>query len=480
MFSVINQRRQQTAAWRLSVGTTLAFALGTAAAFIIIYAFVADSIRARTDAWLSGEAEVLADVAMNTSRDSLYSRIVAEAAELATREVPEDEAEKGQPSRSVFFLQLTAVSGVDDVNGPLWIGPGSKEAFLKAVEQVHFVPGVPQSIPVEGFGQPFRVVTNRPSQGGVIYLGLSDRGARDLLEKLTQRFLIVWAGMVVLGFVIAYASARGTLRRVERITETVAHIGSDDLASRLPDAGRSDEIARLSRTFNQMLDRIQASVNQLRTVTDAVAHDLKSPVTSIRGRLELALSGDERSDWREPVADAVEALDRMAQFLNTTLDLSEAAGGALRMNRTRLDLTLLLGQLVALYQPALADHQHELQTEFSGSIEIDGDASLMRRMIGNLLDNELTHLPAGCHISIRLTVQDGFAQLTIEDNGPGFSPELRERAFERFSKGKLSPGHGLGLAFVDAVAKAHGGSAEIADRPTGGAIITVSLPRVVS
>jgi signal transduction histidine kinase len=100
------------------------------------------------------------------------------------------------------------------------------------------------------------------------------------------------------------------------------------------------------------------------------------------------------------------------------LDLSEAAGGALRMNRTRLDLSSLLDQLVALYQPALADHQHEVHTQFDQSIEIDGDASLMRRMVGNLLDNELTHLPAECHIYIRLTVQNGFAELKIEDNGP--------------------------------------------------------------
>jgi signal transduction histidine kinase len=376
----------------------------------------------------------------------------------------------------VFFL-LTSQNPVSgSTKSPLWVGPGSQDLFVRAFEKIGFTPGTPQSIRVDGFSDSFRVVTSRPENGAVVYLGVSDRAARDLLEKLTQRFVLVWSGMFLLGFLIAYTSARRTLNRVEEITETVAHIGTNDLASRLPDGKHSDEISRLSQTFNQMLDRIQASVNQLRTVTDAVAHDLKSPVTSIRGRLEVALSGDDTTDWREPVAEAVEALDRMGQFLNTTLDLSEAAGGALRMNRSRLDLSALLRQMIGLYQPALAERQHELESHCDPSVEIDGDVSLIRRMVGNLLDNELTHLPGGCRIKIRLTAQNGFADLQIEDNGPGFPPELRERAFERFTKGEHSPGHGLGLAFVDAVVRAHGGTVRIGYRRNGGAVIALSLP----
>jgi signal transduction histidine kinase len=472
MFSGTTKHPQRTAAWRLSIGTTLAFALGTAVAFVIIYIPVADSIRQRTDAWLSGEADVLADIAMNTPQDNLYDRIVAEAAELATREVPEEDDEnRGREPRSVFFLQTSA-----DTKSPLWVGPGSKELFLQAIEQTRLTPGIPQSIRVDGFPNSFRVVTSRPERGGVIYLGLSDRSAQLLLAKLTRRFVLVWVGMVLLGFIIAYTSARRTLRRVEQITETVARLGTDDLASRLPDATHSDEISRLSRTFNQMLDRIQASVNQLRTVTDSVAHDLKSPVTSIRGRLEVALSNDDNSSWREPVAEAVESLDRMAQLLNTTLDLSEAAGGALQMNRSRIDLSALLHQLADLYLPALAERHQELRMLCDEHIAIDGDVSLMSRVVGNLLDNELTHLPAGCHIELRLSTREGRASLQIRDNGPGFPPDLRHRAFERFVKGGHSPGHGLGLAFVDAVVRAHGGTATISDRPNGGAIITLLLP----
>ena len=133
----------------------------------------------------------------------------------------------------------------------------------------------------------------------------------------------------------------------------MARIGSRDLGERVPEAGQSDEIARLASTFNHMLDRIQASVNQLRTVTGAVAHDLKSPVTSIRGTLEVALSDGESGAWREPVAEAIEGLDRLSQLLNTTLDLAEAEAGALRLSRERVDISRTLRQIIDLYEPAI-------------------------------------------------------------------------------------------------------------------------------
>jgi signal transduction histidine kinase len=470
MFSKALRTPLNTAAWRLSIWTTLAFSIGTALAFLTIYIVVENSVRQRTDAWLSGEAAVLSNVSMNTPQDSLYGRILEEVAELATREIVGDDDGKGQNLKSVFFVQTM------DNQPVLWIGPEPKEVFLDAIGRAHLMPGVPQSIYVNNSATPFRVVASGREHGGIIYLGLVDHAAIELLDRLTNRFLMVWIAMVALGFVIAYMSAHRMLSRIERISETVARIGTDDLGKRLPESERSDEISRLSSTFNHMLDRIQASVNQVRTVTDAVAHDLKSPVTWIRGRLEVALSNSDDSSWREPVAEAIEGLDRMAQLLNTTLDLAEAAGGALHLDRTRMDMSALVRQLADLYQPALAEHHHELEIDLAEDIAFDGDISLMNRVVGNLLDNELKHLPDGCRIRIQLTSVGEFAELRIEDNGPGFSPELRQRAFDRFVKGKQSPGRGLGLAFVDAVVRAHGGEVHISDREGGGAVIALSLP----
>ena len=460
-----------TAAWRISIWTTLAFALGTAVAFSIVYYLVAQGIRERSDTWLTGEAEVLAQVSADTPSDRLYKRVVREVAELATQEVPDERNARGERLNSVFFL----VTDPSNSESLLWVGPSSNDVFLNAIQQAKLVPGAPKSIAVEGWSQTFRVVV-KVQKGKTVYLGLSDRGAKHVLHILARRFLMIWGGMFLLGFVISFWSARRTLLRVERITETVARINTEDFGERLPEPGNSDEISRLAKTFNRMLDRLQSSVNQLRTVTGGIAHDLKSPVTLIRGTLESALCHEGNEKWRDSVGEAVEDLDRLLQLLNTTLDLAEAEAGALHMERGPVDLSDVVRQLVDIYQPAMAERHHEVTSDLEAHVVVDADLPLMNRVVSNLLENELTHLPSGCRVTIRLHAHGGSAELVIEDNGPGFPPEIGSRAFERFVKGKHSPGHGLGLAFVDAVVQAHGGVAGISDRAGGGAVITLSLP----
>src|SRR6202140_317151 len=332
-----------TAAWRISIWTTLAFAVGTAVAFFIVYGFVAKGVREHIDAWLSGEAEVLARVSADTPRDNVYDRIVEEVAELATQEVPKELNSRGQQLNSVFFLQVNPNN-----SDPLWVGGVSKERFVEAIRNSNLMPGVPQSIQVAGEKAPYRVVLRDQSLGSRVYLGISDRGARHTLHQLTRRFFAVWAGVALFGFLISYVSARRTLARIERITETASHIGSEDMSERLPEPANSDEISRLARTFNLMLDRIQSSVTQLRAVTDAVAHDLKSPVTSIRGTLETALLQNDEDKLRDSIGQAIEGLDGVSQVLNTTLDLAEAEAGALKLDPAPIDLSGAAMQLMTL------------------------------------------------------------------------------------------------------------------------------------
>lgn len=444
-------------------------------AFSILYWLAAKGIRARSDAWLSGEAEVLAQVSAGTPRDHLYNRIVGEVAELATRELPDERNARGQKRSSVFFLE----EDPNSKESPLWVGPSANEAFLSAIRKATLVPGVPQSLGVEGWPTTFRVVA-RQEHGRNLYLGLSSSGDMHLLHTLTRRFLLLWGGTVLMGFVISYVSAHRTLSRVERISETVGRIGSEDLGERLPEPTNSDEISRLAKTFNRMLDRIQSSVTELRLVTDAVAHDTKSPVTSIRGKLESVLSSEPNEQWRDSICEAIEGLDRLSNMLNTTLDVAEAQAGALRLNRKAMDLSAVVRQLVDLYQPALAERHHDVRSELEEGVAVAADEGLLHRVVCNLLENELAHLPPGCKIGIRLNSRAEWAQLEIQDNGPGFPPDISGRALERFVKGKHSPGHGLGLAFVKAIVQAHGGSVRISDRPAGGAVIAVSLPMCLS
>src|SRR5262249_33049421 len=147
-------------------------------------------------------------------------------------------------------------------------------------------------------------------------------------------------------FFITWLAASRTLARVDQISDTVAGMGSDDLSSRLAEGPHPDEITRLSQTFNRLFDRIQTSVQQMRILTDSVTHDLKRPVTPIRGSLEVALSSDSQGHWREPVAEAIEGLDRLSELLNTTLDVAEADAGALQLRKEPVDLSEMVGLLV--------------------------------------------------------------------------------------------------------------------------------------
>jgi len=468
MFSKKHKSQGASAAWRIAMWPTAAFAVGSALAFVIMYFLIAHDIQKRSDAWLSGEAETLNDVSGNTTRDELYDRLVGEVAELASREVADEG--NGEHPTSVFFLETTP--GEID---PIWVGPGPKEPFLGALKGAELVPGIPASVQVEGWKKAFRVVYKKGGDGGELYLGFADISGAHMLDRLTERCFLVWAITVALGFFITWLAAFRTLARVDQISDTVSRMGSDDLSSRVPEGKHPDEITRLSQTFNRMLDRIHTSVHQMRILTDSVAHDLKSPVTSIRGSLEVALSSGAKGQWRERVAESIEGLDRLSELLNTTLDVAEADAGALQLRKETIDLSELVSRLVDLYHPAIAEHCHEVVTDLQPSM-VEVDTALLHRTIANLLDNEINHLPQGCRITISVHPNNGDAELMIADNGPGFPEDLRERAFERFVKGEHSTGHGLGLAFVGAAIQAHGGEAELREREGGGAKILLRIP----
>jgi signal transduction histidine kinase len=282
--------------------------------------------------------------------------------------------------------------------------------------------------------------------------------------------------MVAFGFIVTLLGLRGMLKRVDAITGAAASIRSDDLSTRVPAGRQQDEVARLARTFNNMLDRISSSVGQLRTLTDSVAHDLKSPITSVRASLEIALSLDDREQSAELVARAIEHLDRLSEVITTSLDVAEADGGALRLHRQTVDLSELVNRVAELYAPAFADHQQRLTVSATKPVQVSADVSLFNRMLSNLMENELRYAGAGAQVFVQVTAGERLASITVEDNGPGFAADLLPRVLQRFVKGSDSEGHGLGLAFVNAVAVAHGGRAVARNRRTAGAAIVVEIP----
>jgi signal transduction histidine kinase len=466
-----------SAAWRISLWATLAFAIGTMLVFTMLHRFVANDIQRRSDAWLSGEVEVLGDVAVRTPKDRLYGRVVREVAELASKEVPNKLRSDGNENDldendSVFFLQAG-----DDETLKLWVGAGDGTANLAAIHARKFISDVPYDLNVKGFHHPFRVASVRLEDGSHIYLGLSERDELRVLKSLRLRFLCLWLLIVLFGSAIVFYVTRRMLGHVREITEAASRIGQSDLSSRVPTNKRNDEVGHLALTLNRMLDRIESSMHQLHTITESLAHDLRSPLTAIRGKLEIVLSGDLKVEQSEPIVSAIDELDRLTEFLNTSLDVAEAKADALRLSRTEVDLDELIRVMIALYEPCMSEKGLRVHVRSAGPVTVLADAALLHRVIANLLDNELNHLPASCTVSIRLGASENTATLIVEDDGPGFASEIGLRMFEQRVKGRDSKGHGLGLAFVEAVVRAHGGSVMASNRPEGGAVLSITWPR---
>src|SRR5579875_3133611 len=291
MFSRIANRQRGTAAWRISLWSSIAFAVGTAIAFWFLQQFLANEIQNRADSWLTGELGVLADVAERTPPNRIHDIVVREVAELASREVPHDETAAGSVDRAVFFLQVG-----EDSEVKLHTGAGSSEQVAEAIRRSDLTVSKPADIAIPGFEVPFRVAEAKLTDGDSIYLALSSRHERKVLHRLRRDFTALWFTIIALGSTIVYVSTRRMLDRIEAITETAETIGRTNLTSRVPVAKTNDEISRLSSTLNRMLDRVETSVQQLHDMSDALAHDLRSPLTSLRGKLELALLREERGE----------------------------------------------------------------------------------------------------------------------------------------------------------------------------------------
>jgi signal transduction histidine kinase len=460
-----------SAAWRISLWATLAFAIGTMLVFAMLHRFVANDIQRRSDAWLSGEVAVLGDVAGRTPKDRLYGRVVREVAELASREVPDKLRSNSNENDSVFFLQAG-----DDGTLKLWVGAGDGMPNLAAIRARKFVSDVPYDLNVKGFNHPFRVASVRLEDGSHIYLGLSERDELRVLKNLRIRFFCLWLLIVSFGAAIVFFVTRRMLGHVRKITEAASQIGQSDLSSRVPTSRRNDEVAHLARTLNHMLDRIENTVHQLHTITDSLAHDLRSPLTAIRGKLETALSNDVRVDQTEPIVSAIDELDRLTNFLNTSLDVAEAKADALRLSRIEIDLDELVRGMLDLYEPCMNDKGLGVRYRSVGPVKVLADAALLHRVIANILDNELKHLPASCTVYLLLQTDEDVATLIVEDDGPGFDVDVCRHLFERRIRGRESRGHGLGLAFVEAVVRVHGGRVTAINRSEGGARLSITLP----
>ena len=308
--------------------------------------------------------------------------------------------------------------------------------------------------------------------GGVHLLVGRDVEVRAQMRDLLTDALL-WAGAIamVLGSVGAWA-VRGLFgMTLADVSATAAAISAGDLSRRVRVSGHGDEFDRLAETINDMLDRIVRLMDGVRQVSNAIAHDLRTPIARARTRLEDAsIHARSESDLRAAIERAQSDLDDVTAVFQALLRIAEIEAGARRSAFDDVDLAPLLVDLTEMYGAVAEDHGQTLETHIPPTLPVYGDRAMVQQAVANLIDNALKFSPDGGTITLTATVAAATVQIVVADQGPGIPEADRPRAVERFFRGehaRHTPGCGLGLALVQAVATLHGGALRLEDNAPG-------------
>ena len=296
---------------------------------------------------------------------------------------------------------------------------------------------------------------------------------------MLRGFLLALAGVLIFGGPVGWFMARRALRGVEAVTRAAGEIADGALDRRVPVGARGDELDRLARTFNTMLDRIQTLIFGMRDMADNLAHDLRGPLARLRAGAELSVAGGGAAPEHQALAaDTIEECDHLLEMLNTTLDIAEADAGAAKLDSARVDLAELVRAAGELFQTVAEDNRIALVLDVPAHCWIVGDRQRLQRVVANLIDNALKYTPAGGRVRTALQPLGERVRLTVEDSGVGIARDELQRIFQRFYRGDQSRSHrgfGLGLSLARSFVRAHGGDITVDSTPGRGSTFTVEL-----
>lgn len=298
---------------------------------------------------------------------------------------------------------------------------------------------------------------------------------RSALINASLWSIVVTVG---LGLVVGFVASRNFLGRIEAINRATERIRAGEVAHRMPVSGNGDEFDRLAHNLNAMLDEIQRLLAGIRAVTDNIAHDLRTPLSRLKNGLELALGSRSEEERRQAIERAIGESDQLLRTFSALLAIADAEAGASRIEREPVDLGGLARDVVELYEPVADEHGAKLSLNVEEPATVDGDRQLLFQLLANLIDNAIKYGADGGKVDIRLGRRDSQPEITVADHGPGIPETDRERVLERFvrlDESRSTPGTGLGLTLVKAIAQLHNAKLELGDNAPG-LVVRVRFP----
>lgn len=453
-------------AFRLTVWYGVIFTVSSCVAFLLFYTLIDSLLRERTDQDLLSQAQRFSIVLARDGIGALANAVVIEA--------------QAAGEKKVFFRLLSAGGETfSSSNMSYWtdigVDGGEIETLMREKEPILRTIAIPQR------SDRVRVLYALLSPRVIAQSGQTMEHQARLLEAFRRIFIATMSCVILLAAAVGWFMSRRAVSGVEAVTRTASKIAAGALHERVPAQPGGNEIDQLALTFNQMLDRIQTLVSEIKQMSENIAHDLRSPIARMRGLAEITLTNAKSAaEFETMAASTMEECDRLLDMINTMLLISKTEAGVEKPADEPVELAALVEKACALFQPLADENSLQLTCRTPGECRISGDARMLQRMLANILDNAVKYTPAGGRIEVSLDDGPQNVSIQVRDDGIGIAAADLGRIFERFyrcDRSRSEPGTGLGLSLARAIARAHGGEITVVSEIQRGSTFTIRLPK---